>query len=143
VSIPLGTFTTHSQTETEELAAKVAADLKPGMAVLLSGDLGVGKTAFVRGLARGLAIDPDLVSSPTFVLLQEYRGRLTLYHADLYRLQAEEDVAELGLEDVAAGGVVAVEWAERLPTPPSGAIRVAFDDLGGDDRRITIAVGDR
>jgi tRNA threonylcarbamoyladenosine biosynthesis protein TsaE len=106
----------------------------------LLGELGAGKTAFVRGLARGLAIDPDLVSSPTFVILQEYRGSIPLYHADLYRLDGAS-VSELGLDEVAADGVLAVEWAERLPDIPHGAIAVRIEDLGGDDRKISIEPG--
>lgn len=105
--------------------------------MLLYGDLGAGKTAFVRGLARGLEIDPEAVSSPTFVILQEYRGPLTLYHADLYRLEPA-GVADLGLDDVASDGVLAIEWAERLPAVPDGAVSVRIEDLGGDDRRVTV-----
>jgi tRNA threonylcarbamoyladenosine biosynthesis protein TsaE len=129
--------TTRSPAETEDVAAQLAASLRAGAVVLLHGDLGAGKTAFVRGLARGLGIDPDLVSSPTFVILQEYRGPLTLYHADLYRVTPEA-VGDLGLDEVSAGGVLAIEWAERMQTVAPGAIHVAIDDLGGDERRITI-----
>jgi tRNA threonylcarbamoyladenosine biosynthesis protein TsaE len=86
--------------------------------VLLSGELGVGKTVFVRGLARGLGADPEEVSSPTFVLLTSYPGRLTLHHADLYRLSGHRDDAELGLEELpGSDGVLAIEWAERLRSP--------------------------
>ena len=92
--------------------------------MLLYGELGAGKTAFVRGLAIGLGIDPDEVSSPTFTLVQEYRGgRLPLFHVDLYRL-APGEVDDLGLDALAAGGVLAIEWAERMPRPDAGAIHV-------------------
>jgi len=132
--------TTHSQEETEELAAAFAASLAGGEVVLLSGELGTGKTAFVRGLARGLGVDPREVASPTFVLLASYQGRLALHHADLYRLRGDGDEAELGLEELPGrAGVLAVEWAERLSGQPwPRAIRVRLRHAGGDVRRITI-----
>jgi tRNA threonylcarbamoyladenosine biosynthesis protein TsaE len=128
---------THNTAETEDAGASLASSLSAGDVVLLYGDLGAGKTAFVRGLARGLSADPDTVSSPTFVILQQYRGRVPLYHADLYRLSGA-DVADLGLDEVAADGVLAVEWAERMTAPPTMAVIVRIEDLGGDDRRLTI-----
>ena len=107
--------------------------------MLLSGDLGAGKTAFVRGLAQGLGIDPGDVTSPTFTLVHEYRaGRLPLIHVDLYRLDSA-DLDEIGLdENLASHGVTAVEWAERLSRPIAGATRVGIADRGGDARVITI-----
>ena len=112
---------TTSENETEALAATVARSLEPGAILLLYGELGAGKTAFVRGLAAGLHIDTDLVSSPTFTLVQEYRGgRLPLFHADLYRLGSAE-VDDLGLDELGADeGVVAIEWADRLPRHSRG-----------------------
>src|SRR5918996_745040 len=109
------TFTTCSETETASVARALAAELKAGDVLLLSGNLGAGKTAFVRGLAEGLGIDPDDVSSPTFTLVHEYRGgRLTLHHADLYRLE-KVATEELGLEEMGvADGVLAIEWPDRL-----------------------------
>src|SRR5918995_4815895 len=106
---------TTSEAETAAVARDLAASLSPGDVLLLSGDLGAGKTAFVRGLAEGLGIDPGEVSSPTFTLLHEYRGgRLTLYHADLYRLD-HTGTEDLGLEEAGASdGVLAIEWPERL-----------------------------
>jgi len=108
--------------------------------VLLSGELGAGKTAFVRGLARGLGADPDEVASPTFVLLTSYPGRLTLHHADLYRLRGDGDELELGLEELPGPrGVLAVEWAERLRLSPwPRPLRVSLEHAGEDDRRILI-----
>ena len=104
---------TNSEHETEAAGARLAGSLRAGDVVLLYGDLGAGKTAFTRGLARGLGIDPADVSSPTFTLIQEYHGRLTLYHVDLYRLD-EREVDDLGLEELVLGdGVVVIEWAER------------------------------
>jgi tRNA threonylcarbamoyladenosine biosynthesis protein TsaE len=128
---------TRSDAETEALARALAGEAVAGLQVHLYGDLGAGKTVFVRGLALGLGIDPDEVSSPTFTIVQEYRGRLPLYHVDLYRLGPVE-VPDLGLDALAADGVLAVEWAERLPSSDPAAIRVRFEDLGGDERRITI-----
>ena len=112
-------MTSRSEDETVALAAELAAAFRGGEVVLLSGELGAGKTAFVRGLARGLGADPDEVASPTFVLLTSYPGRLTLHHADLYRLRGDGDERELGLEELPGpGGVLAVEWAERLAEVP-------------------------
>ena len=113
--------------------------LAAGDVVLLHGQLGAGKTAFVRGLARGLGADAEEVSSPTFTLIQEYAsGRLPLFHVDLYRLEAAE-VDDLGLDELIGGeDVVAIEWAERWRDRPHGAIDVTIEDEGEDRRRITI-----
>ena len=117
------------------MGRELARDLLPGSTLLLIGNLGAGKTAFVRGLAEGLGIDPGEVSSPTFTLIQEYRGgRLPLFHVDLYRL-TEPEVDDLGLEELGSDGIVAIEWAEKLPRPPAGAILVRIAD-GGEDRRV-------
>jgi tRNA threonylcarbamoyladenosine biosynthesis protein TsaE len=106
---------------------------------LLLGDLGAGKTAFVRGLAEGLAVSPDEVSSPTFTLMQEYRGgRVPLLHVDLYRLNDPREVDDLGLDELAADAVLAIEWAEKLPRPPDNAIRVRIEHGEGDTRKLTI-----
>jgi tRNA threonylcarbamoyladenosine biosynthesis protein TsaE len=106
---------TNSPEETRAVAKELAEELKIGDVVLLEGDLGAGKTTFIQGLAEGLGVPEDYyVSSPTFALINEYPGRLTLYHIDLYRLEPEE-VEDLGLEDLLAQGVLAIEWAERLP----------------------------
>lgn len=132
------TIATSSEAETIDVGRRLAAALAPGRIVLLFGDLGAGKTAFVRGLAEGLGANPDEVSSPTFTLIQEYAGRVTLYHADLYRVNPAE-VDDLGLDQLGEGqGVVAVEWGERMPRPVAGAIEVRLEDLGDDRRRITI-----
>jgi len=126
-----------SEEETAAVARTLSERLVPGDVVLLSGDLGAGKTAFVRGLAQGLDIDPDHVSSPTFTLVHEYHGaRLTLYHADLYRLErAATD--DLGLEE-AVDGVLAIEWPERLAHPLDG-IAVTIESVDESTRRIAIA----
>jgi tRNA threonylcarbamoyladenosine biosynthesis protein TsaE len=133
------TVVTHSEQETFALAKELARGLKPGEFVLLHGDLGAGKTVFVRGLAAGLGIDPDSVTSPTFVLIQHYIGPTPLIHADLYRLESGAAVDDLGLEDISSGGVVAVEWAERMPRSPERSVVVTIEDAGDDRRRITIA----
>ena len=130
---------TRSQDDTERLAATLAATLRAGDVLLLSGPLGAGKTAFVRGLARGFEIDPGEVSSPTFTLVHEYRGgRLRLFHADLYRLgtAGAEDLGldELGVRD----GVLAIEWPDRLGHAFRGAIEVTIAIVDETSRRITI-----
>ena len=131
--------TTHSEEETAAVARALAATLNAGDVLLLSGNLGAGKTAFVRGVAEGLDIDPDEVSSPTFTLVHEYRGgRLTLYHVDLYRLdRAATD--ELGLEEMGvADGVLAIEWPDRLTHTPTGARRVDMEIVDEQTRRILV-----
>ncbi len=133
------TTVTRSEDETVAFARSVAARLSPGSVVLLRGELGAGKTTFVRGLALGLGLDPDAVSSPTFTLIQEYRGHPSLYHVDLYRLQSAE-AEDLGLEELPAGdAIVAIEWPEKLREKPPGAVEVTIADQGGDVREIAIA----
>ena len=133
------TLQSSSEDETRAIAARVAATLGPGAVLLLSGDLGAGKTEFVRGLAEGLGLGAGGVTSPTFTLVHEYRGgRLPLIHVDLYRLESA-DLDEIGLDDdLAAEGVVAVEWPERLTRGIPGALRIRLHDAGGDHRVITI-----
>jgi tRNA threonylcarbamoyladenosine biosynthesis protein TsaE len=133
-------FQTCSEDETQTVARDLAARLKAGDIVRLSGDLGAGKTAFVRGLAIGLGIDPDMVSSPTFTLVHEYRGgRLALYHADLYRLN-HAVTEDLGLdEERVAEAVLAIEWPDRLTHAMPGAIDVEMELTGDTTRRITVA----
>ena len=108
-------FVTNSELETEELGARLARRLEPGAVVAFTGDLGAGKTAFTRGLARGLGI-PDRVTSPTFTIVNEYEGgRLPLFHFDMYRLASSEELFDIGWEDyLVRGGVCAVEWSENV-----------------------------
>jgi tRNA threonylcarbamoyladenosine biosynthesis protein TsaE len=134
------THLTTSEDETYAVGRDLATRLTAGDVVLLSGDLGSGKTVFVRGLAAGLGIDPEDVSSPTFTLVHEYRGeRVTLYHADLYRLdRAATD--DLGLEEMGvADGVLAIEWPERLAHAIPGAIAVTIAITGDTERRISVS----
>ena len=134
----MSSHTTHSEDDTAALARTLAASLKAGDVLLLSGNLGAGKTAFVRGLAEGLGIEPEEVSSPTFTLVHEYRGgRLTLYHVDLYRLErAATD--ELGLEEMGvADGVLAIEWPDRLMRALPGARQIEIEIVDDSTRRIT------
>lgn len=128
-----------SEAETTALGRCLAAELQPGAVVLLSGELGTGKTALVRGIADGLGIDAGAVSSPTFTLIQEYRGgRLPLYHADLYRLTPRE-AEDLGLDELAdSGGVLAIEWPDRLLRAPEGAITITIEHRDADTRLIAI-----
>ena len=130
---------TSSEDETQAVARDLAARLTAGDVVWLSGGLGAGKTAFVRGLAVGLGIDPDVVSSPTFTLVHEYRGgRLVLYHADLYRMDSAT-TEELGLEEVGvADAVLAIEWPDRLTHAMPGAIEIDIALTGETTRRLTV-----
>jgi tRNA threonylcarbamoyladenosine biosynthesis protein TsaE len=126
-----------SEEATTNLGVSLARSLEAGAVVLLEGELGAGKTAFVRGLALGLGAPEDEVSSPTFTLVQEYRGRMPFFHADLYRLSGAE-AEDLGLDELGSNGVIAIEWAAKLVRKPAGAVEVLIEDLGGDCRRITI-----
>ncbi len=130
-------YDSNSEADTRAIAARFAAELKPGAVLLLSGDLGAGKTAFTKGLAEGLGLDRAEVTSPTFTLVHEYRGgRLPLIHVDLYRLD-RADLDEIGLDqDLANRGVTVVEWSERLSRKIRDAITVRITDRGGDVREI-------
>ena len=139
---------TGDESQTAAVGRELAPGLSAGDVVLLYGDLGAGKTAFVKGLAEGLGVSPDEVSSPTFTLLQEYRGgRLTLYHVDLYRLDDPREIEDLGLDEIAEDGVLAIEWAEKLPAAHRrrhgasgpGCVDVHIEHRGGDARAISIS----
>jgi tRNA threonylcarbamoyladenosine biosynthesis protein TsaE len=133
---------TTSEEETGGVGETLARSLSAGAVVLLYGDLGAGKTAFVRGLARGLGASEEDVSSPTFTLIQQYAGRVPLYHVDLYRLEPRE-ADDLGLEDLVLGdGVVAIEWAERWLGRPNDVIEVRIEEAGEDRRRIRVSGAD-
>jgi tRNA threonylcarbamoyladenosine biosynthesis protein TsaE len=128
---------TASEQETVDAGRTLAARLEAGSVVLLIGPLGAGKTAFVRGLAEGLGVNPGEVSSPTFTLMQEYRGgRVPLLHVDLYRLDDPREIEDLGLEELGERAVLAIEWADKLPRAFAGAIVVEIEQGDGDTRRI-------
>ncbi len=130
---------TNSEEETSAVGERLAASLRPGDVILLYGELGAGKTAFVRGLARGLGASAEDVSSPTFTLIQEYPGRLRLYHVDLYRLEPQE-IPDLGLEELVLGdGVVAIEWADRWPGRPDDVVEVRIEHGDEDARSIRVS----
>src|SRR5438874_7169534 len=127
---------THSEGETVAVGRDLGRRLSAGTVVLLDGPLGAGKTAFARGLAEGLGADGEDVSSPTFTIVQEYRGRVPLQHVDLYRL-APAEVDDLGLEDLMEGSVLAVEWPDRWHRAPPEALTVTIETAGEMRRRIT------
>jgi tRNA threonylcarbamoyladenosine biosynthesis protein TsaE len=131
-------YLSHSEAETTSFAAQLAQRLGPGSVVLLYGELGAGKTTFVRGFVQGVGLAPDEVSSPTFTLIQDY-GEGQVFHVDLYRLEPEE-VDDLGLEELPeAGALVCIEWADRLPRPVVGATSVWIVDGGGDTREFVVS----
>ena len=136
-------FMTHSPQETEKVGQALAAVLKPGTVLAYEGDLGAGKTAFTRGLARGLGAT-EQVTSPTYTIVNEYlSGRMPLFHFDMYRLSSSEDLWDIGWEDyLDRGGVCAVEWSENVADAMDGAIRVRIEKTGEDTRRITVEGGD-
>ena len=132
-------FITQSPEETEALGAALAALLVPGDLIAYRGDLGAGKTAFTRGLARGLGCTQQ-VTSPTYTIVNEYlSGRLPLFHFDMYRLASSDDLWGIGWDDyLERGGVCAVEWSENVDDAMEGALWVTIETLGGDSRRITL-----
>ncbi|MCC8122570.1 MAG: tRNA (adenosine(37)-N6)-threonylcarbamoyltransferase complex ATPase subunit type 1 TsaE [Oscillospiraceae bacterium] len=134
-------YLTNSPEETEAVAAALAARLSPGTVLALRGDLGAGKTAFVRGLARGLGAQ-SRVTSPTFSIVQEYpEGRIPLFHFDLYRLQGADDLFDIGWEDyLARGGICAVEWSERLAERMEPDFIVVAICRGADDTQRIIQI---
>ena len=136
-------FLSHSEAETEALGQRLTAVLFPGAVVAYEGGLGMGKTAFTRGLARGLGYN-GRVTSPTFTIVNEYEGgRLPLFHFDMYRLDNADALFDIGWEDyLDRGGVCAVEWSENVAEAMEGAVTVAIEKTGEDSRRITIEGGE-
>ena len=129
----MGDEITTSPGETELAGRRLGERLRTGDVVLLSGELGAGKTTFVRGAARGAGSDA-WVASPTFQLVRVYPGRVQVAHVDLYRVENPKELADLGLDELAQQGAVLVEWGERLEV--DGAARIEIEHLGGDRRRI-------
>ena len=139
------TYRSHSEIETEGIARGVLDQVCSAAAtILLYGELGAGKTAFVRGLVGAVGGDVSEVSSPTFVLMREYSGRRRIYHVDLYRLGPDEviDFEPQLLELMEKNAIVAVEWADRLSRPYQEAIQVRIDDAGGDERVLNVELPD-
>lgn len=135
-------FLTSSPEQTEAVGEALAAHLHPGDVIAYYGGLGAGKTAFTRGLARGLGIC-EPVTSPTYTIVNEYlSGRMPLFHFDMYRLSSSEELFDIGWEDyLARGGVCAVEWSENVDDALADAISVRIERTGDDSRRITISGG--
>ena len=134
---------TNSPVETEKVGEKLAQQLLPGAVIAYTGDLGAGKTAFTRGLARGLGC-AEQVTSPTYTIVNEYlSGKMPLFHFDMYRLHSADDLFDIGWEDyLERGGVCAVEWSENVADALEDPITVTIEKLGEDSRRITIAGGE-
>ena len=135
-------YLSHSVAETEDLGARLAAVLSPGAVVAYTGGLGMGKTAFTRGLARGLGCR-GRVTSPTFTIVNEYDGPTPLFHFDMYRLPDADALFDIGWEDyLDRGGICAVEWSENVAGAMDGAITVSIEKLDEQARRITIEGGE-
>ena len=137
-------FITNSAQETEQVGQALGTRLLPGTVLAYEGDLGAGKTAFTRGLARGLGAT-EQVTSPTYTIVNEYlSGRIPLFHFDMYRLASADDLWDIGWEDyLERGGVCAVEWSENVAEAMEDAITVIIEKLGEDTRRITIEGGEK
>ena len=135
-------FITTSPAQTEQVAEALGKVLKPGTILAYEGDLGAGKTAFTRGLARGLGAT-DMVTSPTYTIVNEYlSGRMPLFHFDMYRLASSDDLWDIGWEDyLERGGVCAVEWSENVKDAMEDPITVRIEKLGDEQRKITILGG--
>ena len=136
-------FLTRSEAETEALGTSLGQKLQPGTVIAYYGDLGAGKTAFTRGLARGLGIT-DRITSPTYTIVNEYPGKVPLFHFDMYRLESSDDLFDIGWEDyIARGGIIAVEWSERVEDALEGAlvIDIRKDPENPDHRTISVEGG--
>ena len=135
-------YYTKSAGETEALGEKLAQALKPGTVIAFRGDLGAGKTAFTRGLARGLGA-ADRVTSPTYTIVNEYLGgKMPLFHFDMYRLGSSDDLFDIGWEDyLERGGVCAVEWSENVADAMEDALTICIEKVSDTERKITIEGG--
>lgn len=132
---------TKSETETQQAGAELVKTLAPGSVVAMYGDLGAGKTAFVRGMTRGLGIDFP-VSSPTFNVVNEYPGKVPMFHFDMYRLGSADELFDIGWDDyLERGGICAVEWSENVEEAfEPGTVKVTITKLGDSEREITVEV---
>ena len=137
------TFLTNSPAETEKIGAALGKILNPGTVIAYRGDLGAGKTAFTRGLAKGLGSD-EMVTSPTYTIVNEYLGgRCPLFHFDMYRLASSDDLWDIGWEDyLDRNGICAVEWSENVEDALEDPIIITIEKLGEESRRITIEGGE-
>ena len=135
-------YVTHGPEETEALGQRLAACLHPGDVIAYYGDLGAGKTAFTRGLAKGLGIC-EAVTSPTYTIVNEYlSGRMPLFHFDMYRLGSSDELFDIGWEDyLTRGGVCAVEWSENVEDALEDAITICIRRLDDQEREVTIEGG--
>jgi tRNA threonylcarbamoyladenosine biosynthesis protein TsaE len=129
--------TTTSAAETEEAGRQLGERLRTGDVVLLTGELGAGKTTFVRGVARGAGSSAP-VASPTFQLVRVYAGRVQLAHVDLYRIEHTAELGDLGLDELADQGAIVIEWGDRLKVP--GAALIEIENLGGDRRVLRMKI---
>ena len=136
-------FITNSPEETEKVGMALGQVLIPGTVLAYEGDLGAGKTAFTRGLAKGLGAT-EQVTSPTYTIVNEYlSGRMPLFHFDMYRLGSSDDLWDIGWEDyLERGGVCAVEWSENVADAMEGAVRVCIEKISEDVRKITVLGGE-
>jgi len=135
-------YITNSPAETEAIGAALGKIIEPGTVIAYRGDLGAGKTAFTRGLAKGLGCS-EIVTSPTYTIVNEYLGgRIPLFHFDMYRLRSSDDLFDIGWEDyLERGGVCAVEWSENVDDAMEDALYITIEKLGEDSRRITLEGG--
>lgn len=133
-------YTTHSTEETFNLGQKIGSLIADPIVLALSGELGSGKTVFVQGLARGLDVPPEYyITSPTFTLVNEYPGRLRLFHIDLYRLGHYADLEDIGFTDIiSTKAVVAIEWADKLPEHLTNCLAIDFEIIDDDARKMVL-----
>lgn len=139
----MSVYYTSGPAETFDLGKKIAQSVSDGSVIAMFGGMGMGKTAFTRGLAEGLGIDPKNVSSPTFAIVHEYSGERTLYHFDMYRIESWDDLYSTGFFDyLDSDGVIAVEWSENIENAlPDGYVKISFEKGEGDNDRIITVDG--
>jgi tRNA threonylcarbamoyladenosine biosynthesis protein TsaE len=142
IAVKVLNITSHSEEQTEALAAKLAGLFGEQAVIVLTGELGSGKTVFVRGLARAKGLDADLVNSPSFTLVNEYPGKTSVYHFDLYRMESPSELYEIGLDEyLSRDGLVVIEWGEKAePLLPKPHYLIDFEIVGDTDREINVSV---